>query len=126
MTVIERLERIFRGNPWTIAAVATAVFVAGVLWRSPVAVVLLGAYAAINSLGVRWYCDQLGDRRRRLQLVLRALAVVLVPVGLVTTLMTPRGLTISEASSIGSPDEGVRNAAASTAHGSHHGRGGMP
>ena len=44
----------------------------------------------------------------------------------VTALLTPRGFTPSGASSSGSLDEGVRNATAATAHGSHHGRGGMP
>lgn len=126
VAVIERVGRVIRRAPWTVAAVATAVFVAAVFWRSPLAVVLLVGYAVVNSLGVTWYCDRLGDRRRPLQLALRGLAVALVPVGLVTTLLTPRGPSPSEASSVGSRDEGVRKAAASTAHGSHHGPGGMP
>ena len=120
--MVKRLVRVVRGNPWTIAAVAVAVIVAGAAWRSPVAVVLLSGYAAMNSVSVGWYCDRLRDRRRRLQLVLRVLAVLLVPVGLVTTLLSPGGLTISEAASIGSPDERIRKASAATAPGSHHGR----
>ena len=125
-SVLDRLGNVVRGNGWIVASVVVAVALAAVVLRSPIAMVVFGVYATLNSLGVQYYCERLRRRRPRLQLAVRVLAVVLVPVGPVTAVLHPPRVTPSEAASIGSDDEGVRRASAAAGFRSHYGGGGAP
>jgi hypothetical protein len=114
VVVVSRVIGIARANPWSIASLVTAVVVAVVSSWPLIGVILLVGYALLNSCGVAIFCDGLRHRRAPLQLTLRLLSVVLVPVGVMTAPFTRGGLTPSEASSSGSPDENTRRAAAAT------------
>ena len=101
-----------RRSPWILGAIVVGVGVAVALSLGVSGVVMLGGYAGLNAFGVLLYCEKLRRRRPTLQRVLQVLAVLLVPVGLLTVFLTPSGLTPSERSTSGSDDPDVRTGTA--------------
>lgn len=93
-----------------IAAPAAAAALAAAVYGSVPLLVIAVVYAVVNCGGVWVYCDHLGDRAPGVQMWLRRLAVVLVPVGFVTVFLAPAGRRRSEAldaSGGGLPVDGV-------------------
>ncbi len=80
-----------------IAAPAAAAALAAAVYGSVPLLVIAVVYAIVNCGGVWVYCDHLGDRAPGVQMWLRRLAVVLVPVGFVTVFLAPAGRRRSEA-----------------------------